>query len=145
MNNVDKLFEVDSIDRDDYFNEHDWTNEELQNILDRIDYGESSANNIIVHSIACHPQTNIEQLKTFALSGKYGAGCIKAVLLNGNCTEEIIRAVYNKSADDPIFSYVKKENIKKYGEDNWNDWKEGIINGINNLALDHKNCPGDFK
>ena len=56
--------------------------------------------------------------------------------------------VFDRHLQKEVFGRIredyKKENIEKYGENNWNDWKEGIITGINNLVLEHKNCPDDF-
>ncbi len=143
---IEKLFDLDPSDRDDYFMEYwDWSSDELKIILDKINYGDNSDNNILVHSIATHPQTNIDNLKVFSLSGKYGAGCIKSVLMNDNCTEEIIRGIYNKSPEDKIYLYEKNTNIEKWGKDFWNQSKSGIVESINKLALEHKNCPKDLQ
>jgi len=65
--------------------------------------------------------------------------------MNENCTEEIIRGLYDKSSDDKIFDFVKEDTIKKWGDEAYDKYSESYINSINNLAKDHKNFPDDLK
>ena len=141
---VDKLFETNKWDRDDYFNEKwdEWSRDDLLAILERADI---SVDALLVGSIALHPQSSVDDLKLLALSGKYTVGVIYRVLLNDNCTEEIIRELYNKASDNKIFEATKKENIKNWGEKAWDEYKEGYVTKINNYCLEHKNCPDDLK
>ena len=141
---IDKLFETDRWDRDDYFNEKwdDWTRDDLLTIVEKADMVEDS---LVICSIACHPQSSVDDLKLFALSGKYDATIIYRVLLNDNCTEEIIRELYNKTSDNKIFEATKKKNIIDYGEKGWDEYKGGYITKINNYCLEHKNFPDDLK
>lgn len=141
---IDKLFETNKFDRDDYFNEKwdEWTRDDLLTIVEKANLDEDG---VVIGSIACHPLSTVEDLKSFSLSGKYGIGVIKCVLMNDNCTEEIIRELYDKSSDDKIFDFVKEDNIKNYGDDAYDKYSESYINSINDLALNHKNFPDDLK
>ena len=141
---VNKLFETNKWDRDDYFNEKwdEWSRDDLLAILE---WADISVDALLVGSIALHPQSSVDDLKLLALSGKYTVGVIYRVLLNDHCTEEIIRELYNKASDNKIFEATKKENIKNWGEKAWDEYKEGYVTKINNYCLEHKNCPDDLK
>jgi len=141
---IEKLFETDKWDRDDYFNEksNDWTRDDLLTILEKANIEEDS---LVIGSIAGHPESTVDDLKLLALSGKYGVGVIYNVLLNNNCTEEIIRELYNKNSDDKVFEYEKKKNIEEWGQEAWDKYKETYITKINGYCLAHKNCPEDLK
>ena len=141
---IEKLFDTDKFDRDDYFNEKwdEWTRDDLLTIVEKANLDEDA---VVIGSIAGHPLSTEDDLKTYALSGKFGIGVIKSVLMNENCTEEIIRGLYDKSSDDKIFDFVKEDTIKKWGDEAYDKYSESYINSINNLAKDHKNFPDDLK
>ena len=141
---IEKLFDTDKFDRDDYFNEKwdEWTRDDLLTIVEKANLDEDA---VVIGSIAGHPLSTEDDLKTYALSGKFGIGVIKSVLMNENCTEEIIRGLYDKSSDDKIFDFVKEDTIKKWGDEAYDKYSESYINSINTLAKDHKNFPDDLK
>ena len=141
---IEKLFDTDKFDRDDYFNEKwdEWTRDDLLTIVEKANLDEDA---VVIGSIACHPLSTEDDLKTYALSGKFGIGVIKSVLMNENCTEEIIRGLYDKSSDDKIFDFVKEDTIQQWGDDAYDKYSESYINSINTLAKDHKNFPDDLK
>ena len=141
---IEKLFDTDKFDRDDYFNEKwdEWTRDDLLTIVEKANLDEDA---VVIGSIAGHPLSTEDDLKTYALSGKFDIGVIKSVLMNENCTEEIIRGLYDKSSDDKIFDFVKEDTIKKWGDEAYDKYSESYINSINNLAKDHKNFPDDLK
>ena len=141
---IEKLFDTDKFDRDDYFNEKwdEWTRDDLLTIVEKANLDEDA---VVIGSIAGHPLSTEDDLKTYALSGKFGIGVIKSVLMNENCTEEIIRGLYDKSSDDKIFDFVKEDTIKKWGDEAYDKYSESYINSINTIAKDHKNFPDDLK
>ena len=141
---IEKLFDTDRFDRDDYFNEKwdEWTRDDLLTIVEKANLDEDA---VVIGSIACHPLSTVDDLKSFALSGKFGVGVIKSVLMNENCTEEIIRGLYDRTPDDKIFDFVKEDTIKEYGDEAYNEYSESYINSINTIAKDHKNFPDDLK
>ena len=141
---IEKLFDTDKFDRDDYFNEKwdEWTRDDLLTIVEKANLDEDA---VVIGSIAGHPLSTEDDLKTYALSGKFGMGVIKCVLMNDNCNEEIIRGLFDKSSDDKIFDFVKKDTIRQWGDDAYDKYSESYINSINDLAKDHKNFPEDLK
>ena len=141
---IEKLFEADKYFRDDYFNEKwdEWTRDDLLSILEKADMNDDSS---VIISIAGHPQANIDDIKMLALSGKYDETVIYGVLGNKNCSEEIIRRLFDMSYDDELLVVTKENNIKKWGQDAWDEYKEGYITKLNKWCLSHKNCPEDIK
>ena len=143
---VEELFNLEPDERDELFCEkEDWTSEEIDKIIDKINYGQNIDEDILLGSTASHPETSMKHLESFALSGKYGSGMIISVLLNDNCSEEILRGVYNKSSDDQIYTYTKMDNVGEYGKDGWEKYKTNIIEKVNGFVLKHSNCPDDLK
>ena len=141
---IEKLFNTNKFDRDDYFNEKwdEWNRDELLTIVEKANLDEDG---VVIGSIAGHPLSTEDDLKNYALSGKFGIGVIKRVLMNENCSEEIIRGLYDKSPEDKIFDFVREDTIKNYGDDAYDKYSESYINSINALAKEHKNFPEDLK
>ena len=143
---VEKLFNTDRFDRDDYFNEDEvwdrWTRDDLLMIVEKANWSEDIG---LINCVAGHPLSTEEDLKNYALSGKFPIGVIKSVLMNDNCSEEIIRGLYNKSSDDNIFDFIRVNDVKKYGDGAFEKYVKSYIDSINNLSKDHKNFPDDLK
>ena len=141
---VEKLFSTSKYDRREYFNENkdEWTREDLLAIVERANLDEDLT---VINLIAQHPKSSEDDLKHYALSGKFGQGVIKSVLMNRNCSEEIIRGLYDKSADDKIFDYNRENDDKQWGEGSFEQYVISYIEGINELARKHKNFPVDLK
>ncbi|MEJ6663268.1 MAG: hypothetical protein QNL31_03105 [Flavobacteriaceae bacterium] len=145
---VEKLFNTDRFDRSDYFEEDEqwdtWTRDDLLMIVEKAK-ATMDENSILINDVAGHPLSTVEDLKNYALSGKFSIGVIKRVLMNDNCSEEIIRGLYNKSSDDNIFDFIRVNDVKKYGDGAFEKYVKSYIDSINNLAKDHKNFPDDLK
>ena len=145
---VEKLFNTDRFDRSDYFVEDEqwdtWTRDDLLMIVEKAK-ATMDENSILINDVAGHPLSTVEDLKNYALSGKFSIGVIKSVLMNDNCSEEIIRGLYNKSSDDNIFDFIRVNDVKKYGDGAFEKYVKSYIDSINNLAKDHKNFPDDLK
>ena len=143
---VEKLFNTDRFDRSDYFDEDEqwdtWTRDDLLMIVEKANMDEDSG---LINGVAGHPLSTEEDLKNYALSGKFPIGVIKSVLMNDNCSEEIIRGLYNKSSDDNIFDFIRVYDVKRYGDGAFEKYVKSYIDSINNLAKDHKNFPDDLK
>jgi hypothetical protein len=141
---VENLFNLDFFDRDDYFNEKwdEWTRDELILIVEKANLDEDLG---IINNIANHPLSTEDDLKNYALSGKFGSGVIKAVLMNDNCSEEIIRDLYNRTANDKIFNFDRVNDDKKWGDGSFEKYINSYIVSINELAKAHKNFPADLK
>lgn len=141
---VERLFTEEMFDRDDYFNEtwDEWSRDELLMIVEKANLDEDLG---VINNIARHPLSTEDDLKNYALSGKFGQGVIKAVLMNDNCSEEIIRKLYNRSADDKIFNFNRVNDDKRWGDGSFQKYINSYIESINVLARAHKNCPADLK
>ena len=140
-----KLFKLeDFFDREDYFNEKwdEWTREDLIQIVEKVNLDEDLG---IIINIANHPLSTEDDLRNFALSGMFGIGVIKAVLMNDNCSEDIIRDLYNRCADDKVFNFNRVKDDKKWGPGSFEKYISSYIKSINELAEAHKNFPADLK
>lgn len=140
---VKKIFNLEFFDRDDYFIEkwEEWTRDELIMIVEKANLDEDLG---VINNIARHPLPTEDDLKYYSLSGKFGQGVIKAVLMNNNCGEKIIRDLYDRSADDKIFNFNRVNDDKKWGDGSFQKYINSYIESINVLARAHKNCPPDL-
>ena len=126
-------------EREDYYqaNIKKFTEEDRVYIVENLDYNYNDDNKIIIHSML-EKINNVEVLEKFALSGNYNKGAIASVLMNKSCTEKIIRGVYKQPKDSVIWKYSLEENLKKWG----NDYYENISSQINGIIeKGGKYCP----
>ena len=141
---IDELFSIDKFDRVDYFDEREdeWTRDELLKIVELANKEEDGQ---LLNSIAMHPLSTQEDLKHYALSGQFNTGTIKSVLLNDNCSEDILRSLYNLNSESEIFNYARVSDDREYGEGAFNKYVNSYIDQFNELAREHKNFPTDLK
>jgi hypothetical protein len=135
---INKLIEISDWEKRDNFyqaNIKKFTEEDRLYIVENLPYKDD--NQIIIGTILTKIN-NIEVLEKFALSGNYNQGTILCVLKNKCCTEKIIRGVYKQPKESIIWRYSLEENLKKWG----NDYYENISSNINRtIEKGGKYCP----
>lgn len=135
---INKLIKISGWEKRDNFyqaNIKKFTEEDKLYIVENLPYKDD--NQHIIGTILTKIN-NIEVLEKFALSGNYNQGTIKCVLKNKCCTEKIIRGVYKQPKDSVIWRYSLEENLKKWG----NDYYENISSNINStIEKGGKYCP----
>ncbi len=135
---IKQLIDISSWeDREEFYqaNIKKFTEEDRVYIVQNLEYNDD--NQILIHSML-EKITNVEVLEKFALSGNYNKGAIASVLMNKRCTEKIIRGVYKQPKESIIWKYSLEENLKKWG----NDYYENISSQINGIIeKGGKYCP----
>ena len=145
MSLIKELIEIkDREDRESFFNDNfdNWDNNSLLEIADKLLI--ANAADLFVNVIN-HPNCTIESLEYFGCLGKFPSGAMKSVLMNKNCSEDIILQMYKKSSEDKIFNTAKSEMINDYGDDAWELYSSSVIDSINSLAEKHPNFPKDLQ
>ena len=144
LKQIEKISEMDS-SSGEYAKIDQWISGLIKIPFNKYIYLPVNDDSSVIISIAGHPQANIDDIKMLALSGKYDVTVIYGVLGNKNCSEEIIRRLFDMTYDDELLVVTKENNIKKWGQDAWDEYKEGYITKLNKWCLSHKNCPEDIK
>jgi hypothetical protein len=133
---IEQLINIsDYSDRDDFYEDNikKFTEEDRIYIVENLSYEENMP---IIHTML-QKIKNIEVLEKFSLYGNYSKGAIAYILTNKYCTEKIIRGVYKQPKDSIIWKFELAYNLKKWGE----DYYENVSSQINKQIEDGKRCP----